>query len=107
MSTKISRRLSNIKKRARLKNIKLDIDYNWMRSKCNQKNCEISNLPFDNNKGVWYTQSIDRVDNSGGYTKDNCKVVLWGMNVGKGSNSYKNLYDVAKAFVEQFEKDTR
>lgn len=107
MSTKTSRRLSSIKKRARLKNIELDINYNWMRSKCDQKNCEISNLLFDNGKGVWYTQSIDRVNNDRGYTKDNCKVVLFGMNVGKGVSSYEDLYNISKAFIKQFEKGTK
>ena len=64
----------------------------------------MSNLPFDPDKGAWYTQSIDRVNNDKGYTKDNCKVVLWGINVGKGTSSYAELYKISKAFVKKFEQ---
>lgn len=103
MRSKASKRLSSIKKRARLKNIEFNLDYNWMCSKLKQKNCEVSNLLFDHDKGVWYTQSIDRVNNNHGYTKDNCKIVLFGMNVGKGTSSYEDLYKISKAFIKQFE----
>ena len=104
MKSPITSKLSELKKRSLLKNLQFNIDKQWIESKFNQKNCEVSNLPFNHGKGVWYTQSVDRVNNNHGYTKDNCKVVLWGMNVGKGTSSYKDLYKVSKAFIEQFER---
>lgn len=104
MKSLIIRKLAELKKRALFKNVQFDLDSQWIRTKLNKKNCEVSNLPFNHDKGVWYTQSIDRTDNNHGYTKDNCKVILWGMNVGKGSNSYEDLYNVSRAFIKQFEK---
>ena len=107
MKLPIMRKLTELKKRASFKNMQFNLDHSWMYYKLNQKNCEVSNLLFDHDKGVWYTQSIDRVNNNHGYTKDNCKVVLWGMNVGKGTSSYEDLYEISKAFIKQFEESNK
>ena len=98
-------KLQIVKKRAKEKKLMFDLDKRWMLEKLNEKNCDLSNIPFDHDKGVWYTHSIDRVNNNGGYTIDNCKVILWGLNAGKGQNcSYDELYTISKAFVDNFGK---
>jgi len=98
-------RLQSVRKRSIEKQIPFDLDKKWMSEKLNIKNCEVSNILCDHDKGVWYTQSIDRTDNNGGYTKDNCKMVIWGLNVGKGQNcSYEEIYKIAKGFIEQYDR---
>ncbi len=98
-------RLQSLRKRAKEKKIPFDLDKKWMSKKLDLKNCEVSNIQFDHDNGVWHTPSIDRVDNDMGYIKDNCKAIIWGINVGKGQSlSYDDLYKISKLFVEKFER---
>lgn len=97
--------ISELKKRAQSKNIPFDLDENWLSKKLNLKKCEVSDIPFNHDKGAWCTQSIDRINSDHGYTKHNCKVILLGLNTGKGQNcTYDEIYNIAKAFVKEHER---
>ena len=59
-----------------------DLDLEWLLDRINNGFCEATGLPFVvGNKGSYrtglWTPSIDRTDSTKGYTKDNCRVVVW------------------------------
>lgn len=86
---KIEGKISRLRKRAKKMNMDFDLTMVWMREKIENTNrCEVTNILFDNtifDNGVnpWYP-SIDRIDSSKGYTKDNCQVVVMIYNLAKG-----------------------
>jgi len=47
-----------------------------------------------------FSASIDRVDNSKGYTKDNCHFLLFGLNRAKSDGSIEDLYMLMEAAVK-------
>lgn len=49
--------------------------------------------------------SIDRIDSSKGYTKDNIVWCAWGCNAGKNKFSYETYYNLCKAVVENKVKE--
>jgi len=108
MSKTTISKLESLRERSYNKNLCFDLDKKWIENKLDVKKCEASGIPFDNDKGLWYTHSIDRVNNNQGYIKNNCMVVLLGINVGKGQNcSYEDLYKISKAFVKQYERNNK
>lgn len=99
-------KLNYLFKRAQSKKMDFDLDKKWLSKKLRLKKCEVSGLPFNYHKGPWHTLSIDRIDSNHGYTKENCKAILLGINIGKGQNcTYDEVYTISKAFVEKYEKD--
>lgn len=60
--------------------------------------CEVTGLVFRQNKsrGPWpFSPSIDRINNRKGYTPDNCRFVIWGVNALKGVGTDKDMYTIA------------
>jgi hypothetical protein len=93
---------------ARTRAKKIDVPWDLTRPWCRERwtgCCEITGIPFQKNpngsgKGPWsFSPSIDRIDSSRGYVKDNCKYILFGINGLKSTGSYLDAYNVAKAFV--------
>lgn len=73
-------RLDAAKRRANKKNLDFDIDLNFMYYLWNKQRglCNISKLPMSfsfKNQDNKYNVSIDRIDSSNGYTKDNVQLV--------------------------------
>lgn len=71
-------KLQALHKRARGKGLEFDLDEEWIASKLALTHCEVTGIQFTG-AGIdtpW-SLSIDRVDNTKGYTKDNCKAVVW------------------------------
>ena len=46
-----------------------------------------------------FIPSIDRIDPKGGYTTDNCRFVLQGINAFKGQETDENMYRIAEALL--------
>lgn len=61
--------------------------------------CELCGLPFVL-KDPMYAASIDRIDNALGYTPDNCRLILRGLNVFKNKHADETMMTVARALVE-------
>lgn len=90
--------LSNTKQRARKKNLKFNLTFEWLWDKWKSGICDKTYMPFcfyltpleDRKPGEQFNPwapSIDRVDSSKGYTQDNCNVVIWMY------NSCKQVFD--------------
>lgn len=48
-----------------------------------------------------FVPSLDRVDPSGGYTPENCRIVLWAYNRFKGRDSDQEILAIARALVDR------
>lgn len=99
------------KQRAIKRNLSFDLDVDWIIERLEGK-CSVTNLPFQfvrtgNNYGNRHslTPSIDKVDPSKGYTKDNCRLVVWWYNVAKQQYNDLNVYHLCLAVVNSLEKN--
>ncbi|PPQ38441.1 hypothetical protein CH337_17145 [Rhodoblastus acidophilus] len=81
--------LKGAKSRAREKKRPFDLTLNWARVELEAQcyKCAVSGIPFYFTKGEQrdrrnpFAPSIDRIDCAGGYTKDNCRIVIYAVNV--------------------------
>lgn len=86
-----------------------DIDEEWIMEKLKKGKCEATGLPFDYTIGTFvkdskttnpFTPSIDRIDSNEGYMKDNCWIVLWAVNRGKGDNSIESYLKICESIAK-------
>jgi hypothetical protein len=102
----IKKHLHHARRRAKEKGIEYDIDMPWFRAKLNKGRCEVTGLIFNDTKDPYvnpFYPSIDRIDSSKGYTKDNCQVVCMMFNNAKQDHDIKHFETWCKAFVEKYE----
>lgn len=99
--------------RASLKSIEFDLDYEWVLDKLKGGVCEATGIPFmfDHREDEFsiidrgmlrnpFTPSIDKTDPNKGYTKDNCKVVVYMYNTCKNAFSDEAVQHFCSAYVE-------
>lgn len=105
---KLKKLLNRAKCRASTKNLDFDLDESWLAEKL-KKQCEVTGLSFSflppevgHSKNP-YSPSIDRIDNKLGYTKDNCRLVIWAFNVAKQEWNEDVLYSWSVIFVNEYE----
>lgn len=92
------------KKRATKKNLDFTISKKWIFEILQKGLCEVTNISFDlSRKGMrnFYSPSIDRIDNTKGYTQDNCRVVIWGYNSAKGVDTDIDVMIMARALCKR------
>ncbi len=74
----------------------IDFDWAWSRLESNDFRCEITGMKFvyeaRHPKGL----SIDKIDPSKGYTKDNVRFVCWWMNAAMGGWGLDKLKELIK-----------
>jgi len=107
MKKYIRGKLNSVRKRAKSKGWKYDLDEKWLRKKLQRGKCEMTGVRFDTKTSYDrspYSPTIDRINPSKGYTKSNCRLVVWLLNSAKSDNSYDELYDWAKIFVGRLKK---
>lgn len=87
--------------RAKEKEFEHNITYRWLKEQtknaCPKTGFEFKYNPY--NIRDMYRPSVDRLDNSKGYTKDNCQVVIWAYNCAKASWTDEILYKVLKTLI--------
>lgn len=71
--------------RSRKNNYEFDLTLDWIYSRLDTGICEVTGIPFklitektygNYNNTQPFSPSIDRIDNSKGYTMDNCRIVV-------------------------------
>lgn len=84
------------------------IDVDWVQKKLEVGVCELSGLSFvfETSKGDRdpYAPSLDRIDNSKGYTKENCRVILWALNMAFSNWGHETYLEIAKAYLQKEDK---
>lgn len=85
-----------IKARARKKGLQFDLTYAWLNAKY-QGVCEATGISFGVNS---WQPTVDRRDNTKGYTMDNCWMVCWIYNRAKGDGSIEDLMLLARTLVQ-------
>ncbi len=93
-----ARVFSYIARRVRVKNLSIDIDVSFIEHLYNIQGgrCAYTGDNLSLESGLNSTMSVDRVDSSKGYTKDNVKLVTWEVNNMKQSASMKEFLVVCK-----------
>lgn len=87
-------------------NKKVDFDYKWILKKLEAGVCEVTGInfdfekPHDTSKNP-YAPSIDRIDSSKGYCKDNVRIVLWQYNLMKGEIPDDKLLELCRIIVKR------
>ena len=94
--------LRGAKQRAKKKTIPFDLTLSWIREKLSSKKCEVTSLPFCFDGGKHpFGPTIERVIPEKGYTRENCKLVIWAYNAAKGCGTHDHVLTMARALVDQ------
>ncbi len=115
--TKFDRSIcSRIKTQARKSGLEFTLTPGWFKKQLNKGVCAATGLRFQmpkytpgarGKRGPW-TPSVDRIDNTKGYTAGNCQLVVWMYNLAKSDYSEKDVARLSmalagKAIAERFE----
>jgi hypothetical protein len=98
--------LNSVKGRAKSKGLDYDLSPEWILNKweeCEGK-CEITGIEFvfrdEGNRANPYSLSLDRVDNTKGYTKENVQLVVWIYNAAKATGTHEQVVNFSKKLLE-------
>lgn len=100
-----ARKLFNVcKMNAKARRLEFELDLDWVEEKINAGFCDLTKLPFvfeytGKAKRNPFAPSIDRIDNSQGYTKHNARVVLWGVNQALNEYGLETMMPIFNAIV--------
>ena len=94
--------------RAKEKNLEFDLDLNEIHKFISTEKCQKTGFSFvikDKGRNFKdrspFTPSVDKIDPSKGYTKDNIQIVCWWYNLAKATYSDKEVLELCKAVVNQ------
>lgn len=101
---RVRRLLHSVRQRCDKYGYAFDLTEQWVLEKYLRGVCEATNLPLNifDHGGVGerpWGPSLDRVDQTKGYTKDNVQLVSWIYNRAKGSGTHEDVLILAKALV--------
>lgn len=99
--------IKSAKARAKVKGLEFSLTTEWFVERIKNGYCEVTNLPFDTNRddrrvsarNPW-APSLDRIDNSKGYTPENVQVVVWMYNQFKGEWTHDELMVMVRALAK-------
>ena len=95
--------LSGAKKRAQKAGLEFSLDLDWVAERVGRGVCEASGLPFNLVTGRDpFAPSLDRIDPTKGYIKDNVQVVVWCYNSAKGIGTHQDVMKLAKALAVKY-----
>lgn len=94
--------LASAKARAQKKGLAFDLDLEWIIERM-EKPCPKTGVEFRLVVGSgrhWNAPSLDRIDNTKGYTKDNCQIVIDMYNICKSNYHENQVLEFAKAVLD-------
>ncbi len=81
-----------IRNRSKKNNIAFDLTRQWLKKRLDRGVCELTGLSFDMaGRRTPHSPSIDKIDPSKGYTKKNCRVILWSLNQALGNRGLEYM----------------
>lgn len=99
------------KSRAKSRDQDFDLDAKWVEERLVAGKCEATGIDFvfgekseDQRTNPW-SPSLDRINNDGGYTKDNVQVVVWMFNQAKMQWSREQFMVMVKALAKPLFKE--
>lgn len=104
---RVNRTLSQIRTRCKIKGLDYDLDAEWLLPKL-KGTCELTDLPFKHIKVQAghgkpgpkpFSPSVDRIDPKQGYTKANCRVVLYCVNAFKQTMTDEQMLKVTEKLM--------
>jgi hypothetical protein len=102
----VTQLFNNAKTRSKQRNWEFDLTREWVEERLNKGLCAVSNLPFVFNRPTGtktknpFAPSIDRKDNSRGYTRENCQIVMSWYNMAKADHTEEEILRLMIAVVE-------
>lgn len=84
----------------RAKRIPFNLTPDWYADSF-EKGCAVTSLPFQVTKGRQNTRSpsVDRIDPTGGYLKENCRMVLAAVNMLKYTGTDEEMMTIASSIT--------
>lgn len=104
-ATKSGRAKSLIKSaKKRGETMGIDIDEDFVLGLMESDVCSVTGIKFDYQKPVGtkknpYAPSLDRIDSTKGYYRDNVRLVIWQYNLMKGEITDEQLFNICKEIV--------
>lgn len=80
------------------------IDRSFISERLEKGVCEVSGLPFVFQAHSLFAPSLDRKDNSKGYTPENTQVVVFGYNACKAAGTHEDVLKLAEAICTRAKK---
>jgi hypothetical protein len=105
--------LGNAKRRAKLKGLDYDLDLQWLLNLYQIQNgsCVLTGLPFSfefnkefKRQFMPFSPSLDRIDSSKGYTKENTRLVCTAINIAMNHYGEKTFAEVATAYLQRVKR---
>jgi len=110
MHGRIMNILESAKRRTKEKGFtEFNLDYDFVYSLISYGKCIVTNIHFilENKNNSFtnpYAPSLDRIDSSKGYTKDNVRAVIWQYNTMKGELTDEQVLEICKAVIKHSKK---
>lgn len=90
------------KERAKKRGLPFDLTLEWAQARWTGS-CELTGIPFrTDERGCGpkvYAASVDQITAKAGYTRDNCRFVLWAVNALKHDGTDADMYLIASALL--------
>lgn len=101
--------LKGARYRAKKRGYDLSISRDWVREKVKAGICEATNVnfTFENFPAGEYnpwSPSVDRIDNTKGYTQDNCQIVVSMYNMAKNVWTEEQVLNMARELVAKHDR---
>lgn len=102
--------LARTKHKAKKEGKTFNLDLAWIKQELAKGKCSVTNMPLvkptyrpgkRGSQGAW-SPSIDRIDNSKGYTKSNCRIVVWMYNLAKNNYGDRDIVKMSIALATTF-----
>ena len=99
------------RERANKAGLEFTITSEWVKERMAVGFCECTGLRFIESERVGrcgpFTPSIDRIDSSRGYTPDNCRIIVWGLNMALSEWGDEIYLQIAEAYINKKKNDGR